>query len=109
MVLFQQPNLTAGLDDALITTAQNVPAFPIMILVFAFFVVLIGGASSQKKRTGTADIPFWSALAGLSITFLALMMTVGEGLIDLLTLGVVIGVTVLCGLWFFLSKTKGET
>lgn len=108
MTLFHEPNMTAGIDNALVTTAQNVPAFPIMILVFTFFVIVIGGSSSQKKRVGAADVPFWCALGGLSTTFMALVMTIGDGIIDLLTLGVVIGVTVMCGLWFFLSKTKGE-
>ena len=66
MSLYQEINLTSGIDDALISLAQNVPVFPIMILIFVFGLVLMGGASAQKKRTGTADIPFWAILSSLS-------------------------------------------
>jgi len=106
--LFEQPNLTAGIDDALISTAQSVPAFPIMVLVFIFFTIILGGSSAQKKRTGSPDIPMWAAMAGVSTTFVALIMTIGDGIIDLTTLGIVIAITIMCGLWFFMSKVKGE-
>jgi hypothetical protein len=106
--LFEQPNLSAGLDDALISSAHSVPAFPIMILVFIFFTILLGGSTAQKRRTGSPDIPMWSAMAGLSTTFVALIMTIGTGMIDLVTLGIVIAITIMCGFWFFMSKVKGE-
>lgn len=108
MALYEEINLTSGVDDALVSLAQNVPVFPIMLLVFIFGLVLIGGTSSQKRRTGTSDTPFWAILAALSTFIIALLMTMGEGMIDLLTLGVVTGVTIMCGLWFFLSKVRGE-
>lgn len=108
MVLYEEINLTSGVDDALISLAQNVPAFPIMLLVFIFGLVLLGGSANQKRRTGTADIPFWSILASLSTFIFALLMTLGDGMIDLTTLGIVVGVTIMCGLWFYLSKVRGE-
>lgn len=108
MALYDQPNLTSGIDDALISTAQSVPSFPILILVFTFFVVLISGSANQKRRTGSSDYPFWGVLAGLTITFEALLMTLGDGIINLATLGIVIAVTILCSVWFFLSKQRGE-
>lgn len=106
--LFQQPNLTGGIDDALVTTAQSVPAFPIMILVFVFFIIILGGSFAQKKRIGTADIPMWAVMAGISTTFITLIMTMGTGIIELTTLGIVIAITIASAIWFFLSKTKGE-
>ena len=108
MSLYNQPNLTSGIDDALISTAQSVPAFPILILIFTFFMVLLGGSSNQKRRTGSADYPMWSVLAGLTISFLSLLMTLGDGIIDLATLGIVFAVTIMCAVWFFLSKQRGE-
>jgi len=108
MALYDAPNLSAGIDDALISTAQSVPTFPIMVLVFVFFLVWIGGSSNQKRRLGSADYPFWAVLAGLTITFLALIFTLGDGIIGLLTLSVVVSVTILCAFWFFLSKVRGE-
>ena len=106
--LFEQPNLTSGLDDALISTAQSVPAFPIMILVFIFFTILLGGSTAQKRRTGSPDIPMWAVMAGITTTFVALIMTIGGGMIDLTTLGIVIAIAIMCGFWFFMSKVKGE-
>lgn len=108
MTLFHQPNLSAGIDDAIISTATEVPMFPVMILVFVFAVILIGGSSNQKRRLGTADIPFWAVLASMATTLVALVMTLGDGVIDITTLGIVIGITLMCGLWFFLSKVRGE-
>ena len=108
MSLYNQPNLTSGIDDAIVSTAQSVPAFPIMILFFIYFMVLIGGSSSQKRRTGSADIPFWNVLASLSVLLISLIMTIGVGMIDLTTLGIVVAITIMSGLWFFLSKARGE-
>ena len=42
--LFTPPNLSSGVDDAIIDVASSVTAFPIMILVFVYFVVLLGGS-----------------------------------------------------------------
>lgn len=108
MPLYEEVNLTSGVDNALVSLAQSVPAFPIMILVFVFSLVLLGGSSSQKRRTGTADTPFWSILAALSTFMVSLLMTLGEGIISLTVLGIVVAVTIMCGLWFFLSKVRGE-
>ena len=108
MALYNQPNLTAGIDDALIDTARAVPSFPIMFLVFIFGLILIGGSSNQERRTGSADFPFWMVLAGISTTFAALLMSLGDGIIDITTLGIVIAVTILGAVWFFLSKQRGE-
>jgi len=108
MSLFTQPNLTSGIDDALVTTANAVPIFPVMILVFVFAMVWMGGTSNQKRRTGNADYPFWTVLAGLTTTMLSLIFTLGGGLINLTTLGIVVAITILSAVWFFLSSVRGE-
>lgn len=108
MALYTAPNLSDGIDSALIDTARAVPSFPIMLLVFTFMIVLLGGSANQKRRIGTGDYPFWTVLASLTTTFLALLMSLGEGIIDLTTLGIVIAVTIMSGVWFFLSKQRGE-
>jgi len=108
MVLFAPPNLTSGIDDALKSTAQSVPLFPVLILVFTFLMVLLGGSSNQRRRVGVADFPFWSVLAGTATTFLALIMTIGGGIISPTTLGIVVAVNIMTGVWFFLSKVRGE-
>lgn len=108
MVLFNPPNLTSGIDDALISLVQEVSILPVMILVFVYFLILLSGSANQKSRTGSGDYPFWSVLAGLTITFLALIMTIGTGIIDLTTLSIVISITIMSGVWFYLSKQRGE-
>jgi len=108
MTLYTPPNLTSGIDDALRNTALEVPVFPIMILVFVFMVIVLGGSANQKKRTGFADYPFWFVLGGISITMLALLFSLGVGLINLVTLSIVVALTIMFALWFFLSKARGE-
>ena len=108
MALFNEPNMTSGFDELLTSTANSVPAFPIMILVITYLLILVGGTSNQKRRIGSADYPFWNVLAGLTTTFLALLMTIGVGMIDGMTLGIVIAITLMDALWFFLSKQRGE-
>lgn len=109
MALYTQPNLSAGIDDVIITTAQAVPSFPIMFLVFMYIFIFVGGISNQKRRTGSADVPFWSVLSGLTITFLSLIMTLGStGIISAYTLGIIVAITILSAVWFFLSKQRGE-
>ena len=108
MPLFEQPNLTSGIDTAIISTAQSVNIFPIMILFFIFGVTFLGGTANQKRRNGYADYPFWAVLSSLSTTFIALLFTMKTGLIDLATLGIIISITIMSGVWFFLSKVRGE-
>ena len=106
--LYNQPNLTSGIDDALISMAQNVPALPIGILLFVFFTVLLGGTASQTRRQGYADFPMWALLASVSCLLISLVMTMREGLISLATLGIVVALNILTAFWFFMSKGKGE-
>jgi len=109
MTLYTQPNLTSGIDDAIVSTAQAVPSYPIMILVFVFFFVLLSGSNNQKRRTGSADIPFWAVLSSMATMMTALIMTLGDGIINLTTLGIVIALTIMCGVWFFFSRGQGDT
>lgn len=108
MTLYNEINLTSGVDDALYSLSHSVPIFPIMLLVFVFSVVLIGGSKNQQRKVGNPDVPFWSVLAGITTTLVALLMTIPPALIDITTLGIVIAVTVMCGFWYFLSSVRGE-
>ena len=110
--LFSPPNLTSGIDDALISTGHAVPIFPIMIMVFVYMLVLIGGSNNQKRRTGNADYPYWFLLAGLTTFMLSLIFTLPNALngsmIDLTVLGIVVAITILSAVWYFLSSVRGE-
>ena len=105
---YQFPNATSGVDDLLVGVQSSYNLFTPMILTFVFFTVLLGGILSQKRRLGYADLPMWTVLASMSTLMIALPMTLIQGLIDPLTLGVVVVVTLISGFWFFLSKDRGE-
>ena len=108
MPLYNLPNLSGGIDNAIIGTMQEVTSFSIGILLMVFLTVLIGGASRQKRRYGVADVPFWSVLASLSTLMVALLMSIKAGIIPLEVLAVVIAITIFSGLWFFLNRNRNE-
>lgn len=106
--LFEAPNISNGIDDALVDISQEVSVFAPMLLVFVFFVIFISGSTSQKRRTGTADIPMWAVVSSLSTLMIALALTLISGLINLLTLVIVVIVTIISGAWLFLDKNNKE-
>jgi len=108
MPIYDTPNLTTGIDEAIVDIVTTVPIFSPMLLVFIFFVVLIGGSTAQRKREGYSDMPMWSALASLSTFLIALAMTIADGVISLLTLSIVITLVIGSGLWLFLDRNRRE-
>lgn len=106
--IYEQPTLTGGIDEQLIEVAAAVPSFPIGILVFVWGVVFLGGSARQKLKSGYSDMPMWSLMASISTLMIALLMSLAVGVINILVLSIVVSITVLSGLWFFLSKGKGE-
>ena len=108
MPIYEIPNMTGGIDETLVEIATAVPEFIIGLLVFIFGFVLLSGSASQKQRTGYTDYPMWMVLASLSVFVTSLILSLKEGLISLMILGIVTGLTILCGLWFFLSRGRGE-
>ena len=108
MPLYNQPNLTSGIDDALITTVAEVSVFIPFLLVFVFGVVFVGGSISQKRRTGAVDIPLWATLASVITLITALPFTLKTGLINTLTLGIIVTITLLSGFWLFTSQNRNE-
>jgi|TARA_R100000789_G_scaffold2111_2_gene5655 hypothetical protein len=108
MALFTPPNLTGGMDDAIIGTAMAVPIFIPMFLLFVFFVILIGGAIAQNKRIGRMDIPMWATIGALSTLVITLPLTKVEGMIQLETLSIVVVITIMCGFWLFFDRNRNE-
>jgi hypothetical protein len=108
MAIYSDVNLTGGFDGALISMASQIPALPIGVLLFTFFVVLLGGTSSQSRRYGYADFPMWTLFASLSCLLLSLVMTLKVGLIGLDILGIVVALNILSAFWYFTSKGRGE-
>ena len=108
MTLYTPPNLTEGIDDAIIGTAATVPSFIPMFLVFIFGVVFLSGVINQKRRTGNADFPMWSVVASLSTLMMSMPLTLKAGLINLPTLSVVVVVTIMSGFWLFMNRNRNE-
>jgi len=108
MSLYNLPNSTTGIDAIIVDTATAVPIFIPMLLMFIFVTVLLGGSTAQRKRTGFSDLPLWSVLASISTLMVSLPLTLVVGIINVLTLSIVVVVTLLCGLWFFTSRNRYE-
>lgn len=106
--LYNTPNLTDGIDDALVDIVTSVPFFTDIFLSFVFFVVLISGLVSQKTRTGFGDFPLWATVASISTLLIALPMTLKTGVIGLDTLAIVTTVTIISGVWLFFSSSNRE-
>lgn len=106
--IYPLPNLTSGLDGAIVEVSTAVPAFPIMTLVFVFFTVLLGGSASQNKRQGYADIPLWSLMASVSMFLVSLVMTLKAGILPSWVFGIVVSINILIGFWYFMSRGKGD-
>ena len=108
MPTYDIPNLTGGIDDVLVDVAGTVNIFTPMFLLFIFSVVFIGGVISQKRRTGTGDMPMWATIASISTLMVALPLTLISGLIQLEILVIVVVITIFSGLWLFMDKNKNE-
>jgi len=108
LTLYAQPNLTGGIDEALVQVVEAVPSFIVGLLFFVWGIVFLGGMASQRRRTGFSDTPMWATMASVSTMLISLMLTLKQGLISGEILGIVIAVTIFSGLWLFLSKGRGE-
>jgi len=108
MTLYTVPNLTDGLDDAIIGTAAAQSSFIPFLLFFVWGVVFFGGITSQKRRFGNVDFPMWATVSMLSTFLVAILMTIKEGIINLDTLIVVTVLTIFAGVWLFTSHTRNE-
>jgi ABC-type multidrug transport system permease subunit len=106
--LYDMPNATSGLDTIATQLITAVPSFIPMLLLFVFLVVLIGGITRQIARTGTADYPMWFTVASLSTFFVALLLSVQSGFINLTYLVTILVITIFSGVWFFLDQKQSE-
>ena len=107
MSLYNLTNATTP-DGILIGMAESVPVFPPMLLAFIWFFVFLGGSARQSSRYGYSDMPQWALLASLSIFLMGLLMTTTAGLLPLQYLLVIVGLNILCAVWFFMSRGRIE-
>jgi|TARA_Y100000296_G_scaffold45780_1_gene52455 uncharacterized membrane protein YhdT len=106
--LYEIPNLTSGIDEAIVDVVTTIPSFTTMLLTFVFLLILISGSLRQQARSGTIDFPLWLTLASLSTLMVALPMTLISGMINLDILSIVVTITILSGLWLFLGRSNRE-
>ena len=106
--LYALPNSTEGIDEIITQTIEIFPGFTPMILFFIFFVVLIGGITRQKIKTGIADYPAWAVVASLATLLPALLFSVSAGFIRLDWLVIVLTLNISSAIWFFLDMKPSE-
>jgi len=108
MPLYDFPNATSGADNFLVEIVSIIPSFIPLLLTFVFFIVFLGGIGRQKARTGSADYAMWAVIASLSTFMLSLIMSTATGIIDVITLVIVVVITIFSGVWLFLDKKQSE-
>ena len=106
--LYEMHNMTNGIDDALTGLAGEVHIFMPMFLLFVWFVIFLSGSQAQKRRTGSADMPMWATLSSIATLMITLTLTLTTGMINMLTLIIVVVITIISGAWLFLDKSNSE-
>jgi len=108
MPLYNLPNSTTGIDNIMVDVVREVPSFIPALLFFVFMTIFLSGSINQKKRTGSADTPMWATIAGLSTLMIALPLSLVSGMINVITLSVVVVVTIASGFWLFMNRSRSE-
>ena len=108
MSTYNVPNMTDGIDGTLVELAAEVPVFVPFLLLFTWGLIFLGGMSSQRRRTGYADMPLWATLSSIATLMVALSLSLAAGMITVGILAIVVTITVLSGVWLFLDKSNRE-
>lgn len=108
--LYSIPNMSGGIDSAVVNlgSSDGVTVFVPFFLLFFYCFIAFTGMIQQKARTGSADVPMWLTIGGIATTMITLVMTMIQGLINPITLGAVISITILSGFWLFMDKGRNE-
>lgn len=96
---------TTGIDNVLTTVSSSVPIFTPFLLLFVFALVFILGYKKSREQ-GAGDAPAWATTAGIITTIVALILSLGNGIINTATLVSTIVITILCGAWLFSSNER---
>ena len=106
--LYDLPNATSGIDAIASQTFTTFPWVTPLVLLFVYLIVFLGGMTRQKARTGTSDYSAWSILASIATFIIALLFSVNSGFIRLDWLVIVVSLTILSAVWFFLDRRPSE-
>ena len=107
MARYEIPALNGtGANEILSEVTSAVPIFVPMLLVFIFFVTFIATYRKQRETSTFTDIPLLATISGVITTVVALILSMGTGLIDMLTLTIVIAATIFFGIWLLASRDR---
>lgn len=105
---YDLPNATGGIDTVMNQLSSAIPAFIPMLLVFVYFLILLGGFNAQRRKEVNADFAQWNLLASMAVLMISLLLSTGQGLMNITILSVVVAITILSAIWFFFSKGRFE-
>ena len=108
MATYVIPNMTGGADNMLIGIALAVPQIIPAILFMVWCFVFFSGIATQQLRNGYSDFPAWAFVASILTTFLALLFSIKEGLMNAPIFAFVVSFTILCAIYFFFTRGRFE-
>lgn len=107
--LYDFPNTTVSGGDQLVgSLVEQIPILPGLGLLVIYFIIVISGTMGQAAKRGYVDFAMWSLLGMVTVDILALLMTLGPGIISPIVLGVCFGITILNAFWFFMTFGRFE-
>lgn len=107
-MVYDIPNATTGIDSIIVQVITAVPQFTYGLLFFLFFIIFLTGTTKQRNRLGYADYPFWAMVSIMPVFFVSLLMGIVTGFMTLSTFSIVIAITIMISIWFFLSSGRFE-
>jgi len=84
--------------------ATVVPIFIPLMLFSLFIIISLATYFSKKRLTGFGDFPASFAVAGFVTTITAVLLSLFSNVINPLTIGICIIVTVIGVIWLFFSR-----
>lgn len=103
--IYSIPNATSGIDDVLLQTSTEMPSLIPLLITSIWFFIFLTGYIKQRNREGYADASQWSVLSSLISLIITLLFTT-INIINISILSIVVGITILTGIWYFLSRSR---
>ncbi len=101
---FSASTSTEGIGMLLVYVANIVPIFIPLVLFALFIITAVGSFMFQEKFKGRGDIAASATAASVLVFVTSIMITLIDGLINLLTIVVVFVWMVICVIFLFITK-----
>ena len=99
-------NTSAGLHTVFVyVNTLTSGLFSRMLLLSIFLVIAIGSYLSQLRTSGQGNLAGSFAVASFITFGASILMSFIDGLVTSIDIGVVLGITIISGLWFLTSNT----